>query len=91
LAQVNPELAFSKLYVTPPRFKVTIQDAQGRQLFVIDPFKPEQNLFTMTDFRMTVGMGQNGSFDFTIDDSKYRIVDREELLMPGERPQQWNV
>jgi hypothetical protein len=79
MAQVNPELTFSQLYLTPPLFKVMIHDAQKRKLFEIDPFNPESNLFSMTDFNMTVGMGQNGRFDFTLDDSKNRIIDREEL------------
>lgn len=79
MAQVDPLLTFSQEYVTLPKFQVTIADAQGRLLYIFNPFHPERNFFTMTDLNLTVGMGQTGSFNFTIDDSLHRVIDREEL------------
>lgn len=79
MAQADPLLTFSEEYLEQPKFRITIQDIDRRQLFVFDPFTPANNLFSMTDFNMTVGMGQTGRFDFTIDDSIHRVIDREEL------------
>jgi hypothetical protein len=79
MAQVDPLQTFSDEYVKLPRHRVTIDNAEGSRLFVFDPFHTDHNLFSMTDLNMTVGMGQTGSFNFTIDDSLHRVIDREEL------------
>lgn len=79
MAQSNPLLTFSSYYLNPPKYFVEFQTPDRQPLFAFDPFQPETNLFTMDDLTFTLGMGQTGNFDITIDDSKNRVIDREVL------------
>lgn len=77
MAQINPDITFSDLYVTPPIFSVDFQDVERRSLFFFDGFNPDNNEFTMPKISMSLGSGQQGQFTIDIDDSLHRVIDRE--------------
>jgi hypothetical protein len=77
MAQVNQDITFSDLYVTPPKFSVEFQDAQRRRLYFWDAFHPENNEFTIDRMSFTIGMGQTGKYTIHVDDSIHRVIDRE--------------
>lgn len=79
MAQEDPLLAFSADYLNPPKFFIEFLTPDRRPLFVHDPFNTANNPFTVTKMDVTLGMGQTGGFDITVDDSVNRVIDREIL------------
>jgi hypothetical protein len=77
MAQINTDITFSDLYVTPPIYSVDFLDVEKRRLYFFDGFNPDSNEFTMPKISFTLGSGQQGQFSIDIDDSLHRVIDRE--------------